>query len=64
MFDRQEFFIGQQNNVRIIIKASELDVDRDIPVSVDDRRSIVTQLTSQDCIVLGKLAVSDFRFQL
>ena len=41
--------------MRIIIKASELDVDRDIPVSVADRRSIVAQLTSQGCIVLDKL---------
>ena len=52
---RQEFVIDQQNNLRIINKASDLDVDRDIPVSVADRRSNVTKLTSLGCIVLGKL---------
>ena len=50
---RQEFIIDQQNNVRIINQASALDVGRDIPVSVSDRRSIVTSLTSQGSIVLG-----------
>ena len=50
---RQEFIIDQQNNVRILNQASELDVGRDIPVSVSDRRSVVTSLNSQGCIVLG-----------
>jgi len=51
---RQEFVIDKKNNVRIINKASELDVDRNIPVSEDDDDSIVTKLDNQGCIVLGK----------
>ena len=52
---RQEFVIDKKNNVRIINKASELDVDRNIPVSGNDDDSIVTKLDNQGCIVLGKL---------
>ena len=51
---RQEFVIDKKNNVRIINKASELDVDRNIPVSEDDDDSIVTKLDNEGCIVLGK----------
>jgi len=50
---RQEFIIDQQNNVRIINQASELDAGRNIPVSVNDPRSIVTSLNNEGSIVLG-----------
>ena len=50
---RQEFIIDQQDKVRIINLASELDLGRDIPVSADDPRSVVTSLTNDGCIVLG-----------
>ena len=50
---RQDFLLDQQNNVRIFNRASDLDVGRNIPVSVTDRRSIVTTVNSQGAIVLG-----------
>ena len=48
---RQEFVIDQQNNVRIINKASELDVDRDIPVVADPAHQSGQSFKASDIIL-------------